>query len=65
MDRRSFLKGLFATVAVAKTPLKLLAPKAPSFPVEYLARTELWNKQVKELLWDDLSSMKFTKIFEK
>lgn len=68
MDRRGFLKGLFATAAVLrmKSVVQLL-PKATGFAAPFngeLMRSKLWNAQIKELLLDELNSMKFTKILE-
>jgi hypothetical protein len=59
---------LFATTAVLRISPPIIAlEEAPGFAVPlkgHLMRQALWNAQIKEMLLDELNSMKFTEIFE-
>jgi hypothetical protein len=63
MNRREFFKGLFAVGISTALPTRLISR---TFEQEYLAahlmRTELWSKQIKRILLDELNSMCYTQV---
>lgn len=71
MDRRSFLKGFTALVAVSAVPKVVVEtviqvrPSGFNTPVnEHLIRSNIYNRQIKEMLLDELNAMKFTEILD-
>ncbi len=60
LDRRGFLKGLFATGVAAKYATNpFIKITAQISDVQYLIRSKIWREQIKKILLEELSSMQF------
>lgn len=61
--RRGFLRGISATVVIAALPSIPISRVGFNAPVdEYLIRSQIWSRQIKEMLLDELVSMKYKDI---
>lgn len=62
MNRRNFLKGFTALVAVASNPPILKINSVIEFDNEYLIRQNLWSEPFKRAIMSDLSCFRFNNL---